>query len=52
MTLNTSYCVWGDGFEETVYPWPSGTSTTSAPQTPTSTRRVDTVEPPVLVIQQ
>ncbi|KAL3440535.1 hypothetical protein BJX65DRAFT_314727 [Aspergillus insuetus] len=30
LTLNTSYCVSGDGFEDTVYPWPLGTSTTSA----------------------
>ncbi|KAL4866239.1 hypothetical protein BDV12DRAFT_199430 [Aspergillus spectabilis] len=32
--LNTSYCVWGDGYEDTFYPLPSQTSSTSSTHQP------------------
>ncbi|KAL2788492.1 hypothetical protein BJX66DRAFT_327064 [Aspergillus keveii] len=51
LTLNTSYCVSGDDFEDTVYPWPLGTSTIPAPPITASTSSVDTVELPALLIQ-
>ncbi|KAL3472729.1 hypothetical protein BJX99DRAFT_262045 [Aspergillus californicus] len=46
--LNTSYCLYGDGYEGTFYPYPlpSEPFTTSDPPTPTSTCGVDAIDPP------
>ncbi|KAI9372232.1 hypothetical protein BJX61DRAFT_542930 [Aspergillus egyptiacus] len=48
--LNTSYCIWGDGYEDTYYPdpelTPTPTTTTAAPPTSTDHCPTATATPP------